>query len=515
MPTASKHLIQLHPLDNVAVVLKPGGLVAGDTWETGGRSGVLLQDVPWGHKVSLEEIGPGAAIVKYGHTMAQATRAIRAGGHVHVHNAAMPAVITPESEASRASAPAAAAWATLPATFDGYRREAGPGGTRNHLLVAATVNCSATVVKAVCRHFLGTDLASRGIHGVVPLTHGSGCAQAVGGEAYQVLNRTLAGTIFHPNAVAALVMGLGCEGTTFHSILESRRQSGSRWNLPIEHLDIQDSGGTEAAIRGGIVAVERLLARLPSFRREPLPVSDLRLALNCGGSDAFSGLTANPALGVASDILVAKGGTVALAEIPECHGAEGLLRGRAADPAQRADLDRVFEWWQNYAERQGVSLNNNLAPGNIEGGITTILEKSLGAVAKAGTSPLTSVVGYAQPLETAGFALMNTPGFDPVSVTGLVAGGCNLVAFTTGRGSAYGCAVAPTVKISTTTSLFERMPGDMDFDAGSVLEEGSPAPAGIRLYEQLIRVAGGEATCSERLGLGWEEFVPWAIGETL
>jgi altronate hydrolase len=407
------------------------------------------------------------------------------------------------------------AWEGLPDTYQGYVRKGRPNGTRNYVVVAATVNCSATVVKLICRHFLGRDLSAQGIHGVVPLTHGSGCAQTIGGNAYQVLNRTLAGSIFHPNVVGALVVGLGCEGTTFQSICDSRDQGGFGEGFPMERMDIQESGGTETALRKGIDLVEGILRGLPVFTREELPVKDLRLALNCGGSDAFSGLTANPALGVASDILTHKGGTVGLAEIPECHGAEGLLLDRAASPEVRTALMGMFQWWQDYAKRHGVTLNDNLSPGNIRGGITTIVEKSLGAVAKAGTSPLTQVMDYAMPMVGPGFVLMNTPGFDPVSVTGLVAGGCNLVAFTTGRGSVYGCALAPTLKISTNTPLSLRLAGDVDVDAGRVLDQGDPMAVGMDIYKMLIRVASGETTCSERLGLGWEEFVPWAIGETL
>jgi altronate hydrolase len=508
-------MVQLHPADLVAVVVRPSGLSPGEAWEVGAYAGRARTGIPSGHKIALRDIQAGEEILKYGLPIAVASTHIRAGEHVHIQNAVMPERYdeTAPEDPRRAEPPAA--WSALPSTFEGYRRHDGEAGTRNLVVVAASVNCSATVVKAICRHFLGRDLFAGGIHGVVPLTHGMGCAQAIGGAGYDLLNRTLAGSIFHPNVVGAVVVGLGCEGTTFDSILETRGRMGLRRDLPLDRVGIQDSGGTEAAIRNGVEAVERLLGSLPGFRRQTLPVSQLRVALNCGGSDAFSGLTANPVLGVASDVLVSKGGTVALAEIPECHGAEGALFRRAANQSVRDALRGVFAWWHDYAARHGVSLNDNLAPGNQAGGITTIVEKSLGAVAKAGTSPLTQVAGYAEPLSRPGFALMNTPGFDPVSVTGLVSGGCNLVAFTTGRGSAYGSALAPTVKISTTSELFRRMTGDMDFDAGPVLEHGGTSQVGAELYERLVRVASGDVTASERLGLGWEDFVPWAVGETL
>jgi altronate hydrolase len=465
--------------------------------------------------LALRSLARGDEIRKYGLPIAVATAPIAAGDHVHIHNAMLPPQREEAAPQIRATLAPPASWSALPSTFSGYRRANGGSGTRNYVVVAASVNCSATVVKAIARRFLGRDLGAVGIDGIVPLTHGMGCAQAIGSAGYRLLNRTLAGSIFHPNVVGAVVVGLGCEGTTFATILDARAGLELLGEIPLERVGIQDAGGTDEAIRVGVEAVERTLARLPALRREQLPVSGLKLALNCGGSDAFSGITANPALGVASDILVANGGTAALAEIPECHGAEDVLFRRASNESVRQALREVFAWWQDYAAQHNVALNDNLAPGNIDGGITTIVEKSLGAVAKAGTTTLTQVAGYAEQLDRPGVALMNTPGFDPVSVTGLVAGGCNIVAFTTGRGSAFGCAIAPTLKIATTTALFQRMAGDMDLDAGPVLEQGTPDDIGVEIYRRLVGIASGDTTSSERLGLGWEEFVPWAIGETL
>lgn len=508
-------ILQLHPSDDVAVVVCSGGLSLGQAWAVGRHSGVARVHIPQGHKLALHDLAPGDEILKYGLPIAVATVPIAAGDHVHIHNATMPAQRYGGAPTTQATPAPKESWSGLPSTFNGYRRGNGSSGTRNYVVVAASVNCSATVVKAICRRFIDRDLRAAGVHGIVPLAHGMGCAQAIGSAGYRLLNRTLAGSIFHPNVVGAVVVGLGCEGTTFSTILDARAGLGLLGEIPLERVGIQDAGGTEEAIRIGVEAVERTLERLPALGREQLPVSGLKLALNCGGSDAFSGITANPALGVASDILVANGGTAALAEIPECHGAEDVLIRRASDASVRQALREVFAWWQDYAARHDVGLNDNLAPGNIDGGITTIVEKSLGAVAKAGTTTITQVVGYAEQLDHPGVALMNTPGFDPVSVTGLVAGGCNIVAFTTGRGSAFGCAIAPTLKIATTSALFQKMPGDMDVDAGSVLEQGTPDDFGVAIYRRLVSIASGDTTSSERLGLGWEEFVPWAIGETL
>lgn len=506
MNDVGQRWLRLHPSDNVAVVVDPAGLSPGELVD-----GVTLRDaLSTGHKFSRGPIPRGAPVVKFGHVIGVASRDIGAGCHVHVDNVEMPpAELLRGSEETHHER--ARDSAELPTTFMGYRRARGRAGTRNYVVVVSSVNCSATVVKAVCRHFLGRP----GIDGVVPVTHTAGCAQAIGGLGYQVLNRTLAGWIFHPNVVGAVVIGLGCEGTTFKSILAAHQTAPDAAEIPLETLNIQDVGGTAACIAQGIEAVERVLARLPKFEREELPVSEIGIALNCGGSDAFSSLTANPVLGIVSDLLVQRGGMVALAEIPECHGCEEMLAARASDEGVRARLADTFEWWNGYAARHQVGLNNNLAAGNIAGGITTIVEKSLGAVAKGGHSPLTEVVEYAEPIREKGFVLMNTPGFDPVSVTGLVAGGCNVVTFTTGRGSVYGCSIAPTVKIATTSGLYRRMRGDMDFDAGRALTGATIEELGEALYRDVVAVASGRRTTSEELGLGWEEFVPWPIAETL
>lgn len=505
---ASAGWLRLDARDNVLVCGDEAGIAAGAAVAPGV---VAAERIPGGHKVAAVAIPRGAVVRKYAQPIGVATADIRAGDHVHVHNIAMPPRELLDAEYGGPASGLGAAVAGERRTFLGYPRAEGRAGTRNYVCVVATVNCSASVVKAVCRAFPSAELAERGIDGVVPITHGQGCAQAIGGEGYQLLNRTLAGWIRHPNVVGAVVVGLGCEGTTFESMLAA---GAGAERLVVRKVGIQDAGGTSAAIAAATRAVREVLDALPRFARVPLPASELALALNCGGSDGLSGLTANPALGVASDALVAQGGCVALAEIPECHGAEGLLAARAAGDDVRRKLAEVFDWWHRYSARHGVTLNDNLAPGNIAGGISTIVEKSLGAVTKAGTSPLQDVLGYAEPFRTAGFVLVNTPGFDPVSVTGLVASGANLVAFTTGRGSVYGCAIAPTLKIATNTSLFRRMPDDMDLDAGAAVHEGVAA-VGARVFERLLAVASGEATCSERLGLGGEEFVPWAIGETL
>ena len=516
MAAHARRCIVLDARDNVVVVTDPAGAAADETVDLeGGGSLVFRAAVPRGHKAASRPIAKGSPILKFGHVIGVATADIEPGEHVHVHNVEMPTSDFVNAGGQVEIRPLRSEWGDLPATFDGYLRPNGAAGIRNYVVVAGSVNCSATVVKAVCRRFVGADLSRYGVDGVVPVTHASGCAQAIGGESYQVLNRTLAGWIFHPNVVGAVVIGLGCEGTTFKSILRTKQELELTSEIPLEHFGIQEVGGTAEAIARGIECVERVLAALPRFERVEVPVSKLNLALNCGGSDALSSLTANPALGGVSDVLVSKGGTVALAEIPECTGCEELLYERCVTAEARDRLRALFDWWEDYASRNRVTLNENLAPGNIAGGITTIVEKSLGAVAKGGSTPLTEVVGYAEPITATGFTLMNTPGFDPVSVTGLVAGGCNIVAFTTGRGSVYGCSIAPTIKVATNSELFRRMPGDMDVDAGKVLADGSTDAVVAEIYRLVVEVASGRQTCSEQLGLGWEEFAPWPVGETL
>lgn len=501
--------LQLNPTDNVAVALSKEGL----------PEGYLVNDfnlkahVSVGHKFALKKILVGEAILKYGQIIGVASQTIQQGEHVHIHNIKMPKDFS-RQEVSQLKH--LSSTESLNGSFLGYERDGNVVGTRNYVVVMATVNCSATVVKNICQRFSNMEiLKEKNIDGVIPITHSAGCAQAIGKLNYSTLNNTLAGWLYHPNTVAALVIGLGCEGTTFESIISSAKKNGIERDMPIEKFNIQNVGGTREAINYGKCILEEMISNLPNFQRVPQPLSKLKVALNCGGSDGLSGITANPLLGMVSDDLVRYNSSIVLAEIPECHGAEGLLFSRATDSKVKNELASVFSWWQNYSEKENISLNQNISPGNIEGGISTILEKSLGAVAKAGTSELAEVVDYADPITKSGFVLMNTPGFDPVSVTGLVAGGCNMVVFTTGRGSVFGCSIAPTIKITTNTELYKKMSDDMDFNAGKVIEGEEFSVLTNELLELIIKTASGLKTKSEGLGVGWEEFVPWPRGETL
>ena len=507
-------LLLLAPGDDVAIALQE--LAPGATAAAGdGPSVTAVSGIPRGHKVALRDLPAGTLVRKYGHVIGVTTSAVRAGEHVHVHNLGMP-----EGASGLASGGGQqAATTTLPAdlrrTFMGIPRSDGRVATRNYVGVLTTVNCSATVARQVARRTedVVAALQPEGVDGVVALTHGTGCGMADFGEGWDLLRRTLQGYARHPNIGALVVIGLGCEVNSVTGLIDSISADAT---IPIEHFTIQDVGGTAAAISQGEKLVTGLAEDLRGIRRTEVGVEHLVLGLNCGGSDAWSGLTANPALGVASDLLVAAGGTSVLAETPEIYGAEQMLVERATDPAVGEALLERIAWWERYTTSQGTTLDGNPSPGNKEGGITTILEKSLGAVAKGGHSALSAVCGYAEPIPTPGFVFMDTPGYDPVSVTGLVAGGANLICFTTGRGSVFGSRPAPTVKLGTNSDLALRMAGDIDLDCSGVVEDGVPVEEmGLRVYNLLLDTASGRRSFSEQLGLGGEEIVPWQVGAVL
>lgn len=505
--------LKLHPQDNILIVVDENGLRCGEKIPS--HEFCAKSAIPMGHKVADRAIHQGESILKFNHIIGVATQFISAGDYVHTHNVAMPKQQELLADPLASSANASII-TDLSSFFMGYKRTGGRAGIRNYILVVATVNCSSTVVKRVCQYFKQIDLSEKNIDGVIPVTHSMGCAQAIDGLNYRTLNNTLAGWTHHPNVVGTLFIGLGCEGTTYQSIKKQAVLLGYQSISPELHFCIQDKGGTQAAINFGIEQIERLIDKLPKFKREKLPAKELALALNCGGSDAFSSLTANPALGVASDLLISEHGSSILSEIPECHGAEELLLERTSNPSIKKKLIDLFNWWRSYAKKHSIDFNDNLSPGNIKGGITTIIEKSLGAISKGGRASINDVIDYAFPIPPTGFALMNTPGFDPVSVTGLVAGGCNIVCFTTGRGSVYGCSIAPTIKIATNSTLFEKMKEDMDFDAGTIIsQEKNIETVGRDLYQFILDTASGMKTKSELLHLGWDEFIPWNRGETL
>ncbi|SEG94960.1 altronate hydrolase [Actinacidiphila yanglinensis] len=490
--------------DNVGLVL--ADIAAGTKVAVEGCAVPARGDVPAGHKIALRAIPRGALVRKYAETIGYATADIAPGDHVHLHNMG----VGQEPAASFTRGTGTARWQPPAAPtrehFLGFRREDGRAATRNYVAVLPATGSSATVARLIAEA-AGTAHAGRaGLDGVVALTHDLGRGTPDGGPGQDILRRTLHGYAAHANIAGVLVVRMGGEACPVESMLGA---------TAVEELTIQDLGGTAAALAEGLRRIARLADRSAQQRREPIPVSELVLGLQCGGSDAYSGLTANPTLGVAADLLVVAGGRVVLGETPEIHGAEHLLKGRAAAPELAERIDELLCWWQEYTRRNGAALDDNPSAGNRVGGITTIWEKSLGAVLKAGTSPLNAVVEYAEPVTAPGLTFMDTPGYDPVSATGMVAGGANMLAFTTGRGSLFGSRPVPCVKISTTTRLFRHMTGDVDFDAGAAMSHTEQVRHGTRLFELLVDTASGRSSKSEELGFGAEEIAPWRIGAVL
>jgi altronate hydrolase len=505
--------IRLHPQDNVIIALEP--IAAGASIGEGAVA--ATGRVPAGHKVATRAIAEGDPIVRYGEIVGFAARAIAPGDHVHTHNC-MLHEFERRYEFGTALVPTVPA--TPQATFQGIVRVDGRVATRNYLAILSSVNCSATVSRHIADAFRRHPVTGEGlladfpnVDGVVALTHRTGCGQAYTGEGIDVLRRTMGGYARHPNFASTFIVGLGCETNQVSDIISTQRLKMAN---TMQAFTIQEMGGSRRTIERGIDQIRELLPDVNRVTRQPVPASELVLALQCGGSDGYSGITANPALGVASDMLVRHGATVVLSETPETYGAEHLLTRRAVSREVGEKLLALFEWWKDYTARNGGEFDNNPSPGNKAGGITTIVEKSLGALAKAGSTNLVDVVRYADPVRTKGFVFMDTPGYDPVAVTGQVAGGANIVCFTTGRGSAFGCVPSPSLKLSTTTGLYQRMGEDMDLNCGGIVDGTETIEAcGQRIFDALLRVASGDKTCSERQGFGEAEFAPWQIGAVM
>jgi altronate hydrolase len=504
-------VIRIHAQDNVVIARQQllGGTVLA-------QEGVTVSGlVPPGHKVATTAIAKGQPVRRYDQIIGMATRDIAAGEHVHTHNLAF-------SDFAREHAPGAAAQPTAyvdqPATFQGIVRADGRVATRNYIGVLTSVNCSATAARAIADYFR-RDIRPEAladfpnVDGVVALTHGMGCATASDGEELQVLRRTLGGYAKHPNFAAVLVVGLGCETNQITGLIA---QEGLQENVKLATFNIQDTGGTRKTVDKGVALIQAMLPEANRVKREPVPLSHLTVGLQCGGSDGYSGISANPALGAAVDLLVRHGGTAVLSETPEIYGGEHLLTRRAVSVAVADKLRARIAWWEAYTRRNNMQMDNNPSAGNKAGGLTTILEKSLGAIAKSGTTNLVDVYEYAQPITAKGFVYMDTPGYDPVSATGQVAGGANLICFTTGRGSAYGCAPSPSLKLATNTALWQRQEDDMDINCGGVVDGSETVQeAGERIFQMMIAAASGQYTKSEQHGYGQNEFVPWQLGAVM
>ena len=504
--------IRIHAADNVVIARRQllGGTVLA---EEGGL--VVAGLVPPGHKLATAAIAAGAAVRRYNQVIGHATQAISPGQHVHSHNLAF-------SNFERAHEVGTAAQATCyeaePASFQGIVRADGRVATRNYIGVLTSVNCSATAARAIADRF------RRDIHpealagfpnvdGVVALTHGMGCATDSEGEELRVLRRTLGGYARHANFSAVLVVGLGCETNQIQGLIA---QEGLQEGARLVAFNIQDTGGTARTVARGVELIQSLLPEANQVKRQAVPARHLMVGLQCGGSDGYSGISANPALGSAVDRLVRHGGTAILSETPEIYGGEHLLTRRAASPEIAAKLMARIRWWETYTARNGMSMDNNPSAGNKAGGLTTILEKSLGAIAKSGTTTLVDVVEFAERIRAQGFVYMDSPGYDPVSATGQVASGANLICFTTGRGSAYGCAPSPSLKLATNTALWQRQEEDMDINCGGIVDGSETVDqAGERIFALMLATASGRASKSELHGYGQNEFVPWQLGAVM
>jgi len=499
--------IRLDAQDNVVTLTKP--IEIDETIEMVRAN----QLIPRGHKIASEDILQGSVIRKYAQVIGYASEDIKAGDHVHTHNVEFRNTRS-EYEYSTNLRPAKIVPDAKQDTFMGYRRANGSVGTRNYIGILTSVNCSATAARMIADAFGPEELAQYpNVDGVVAFVHGTGCGMAGSGDGFDALQRVMWGYATHPNHAGILMVGLGCEMNQIDWLLDAY---GLKQDPLFQTMNIQDVAGFKKTVEIGIAKVREMLPEANKAEREPCPVSELTVALQCGGSDAWSGITANPALGNACDRLVAQGGTGVLAETPEIYGAEHLLTQRAVDQKTGEKLINLIRWWEDYTLRNKGSMDNNPSPGNKKGGLTTILEKSLGAASKGGTTPLTGVFKYAERVNTKGFTFMDSPGYDPASVTGQIASGCNLVVFTTGRGSAFGSKPAPCIKIATNTQMYERMTDDMDINTGDMLSAGvTLEDKGAEIYQMLIDIASGKETKSEAQGLGDYEFVPWQIGATM
>ena len=525
--TLEKVAILLREGDDVAVAKTriPGGSVLG----IGEREILVSSDIPPGHKFALHDVMVDSAVRKYGQVIGYATAPIHTGDWVHTRNlgfgigkSAGKGALELDYEYCSDVPVIEYYGPSQQRTFPGYSRADGRTGTRNYVALVSTVNCSASTVHAIADHFRSSDIMKDfpGVDGVIPISHKSGCGQASGTEDFAQLQRTLAGVADHPNVGAYLLTGLGCEVNQAlamaqnNGLIKREQILAGRSQLP-PMVIIQEEGGIRKSILKGIEETYKLLRRASEVRRTQQLISGLIVGTNCGGSDGNSGITANPALGMAGDEFVKHGAGWVLAETSETYGAEHLLTRRAVTRDVGERLVALMRWWEWYTGVWGATIDGNPSPGNKEGGLTTIYEKSLGAVSKAGSSPLVEVYKYAERIDKKGFTFMDTPGHDPVSVTGLAAGGCNLIAFTTGRGSCLGFKPSPSLKIATNTAMYTRMEEDMDIDAGVIMNGVPMADVAAQIFEMLIEVAGGKKTMSEAQGLGEVEFAPWLLGPVM
>ena len=504
--TSSSPLIRLHPTDNI-LVAKAALSLGQDLPDLGLK---VRAQVPAGHKIAAAAIAAGTPVRKYNTVIGVAARDIAPGEHVHTHNLQF-VEFDRDPHFCEDVTPVDYLPETQQATFLGIVRDDGRVATRNYIGILSSVNCSATVCRKIAEHFTAERLAPfPNVDGVVAFTHNTGCGMSTPSLNFDVFRRTLAGYAKHANLAAVLIIGLGCERNQVGDLLSSQSLATGPTLVP---LIMQDTAGTRASIQAGVDAITAMLPAANDVKRVAVSAKHLSIGLQCGGSDGFSGITANPALGAAMDILVRHGGTAILSETPEIYGVEHMLTRRAMTPAVGQKLLDRLAWWKEYSRGQSGQMNGVVVAGNQAGGIANIFEKSLGSAMKGGTTPLQAVYEYAEPIDQHGFVFMDSPGFDPCSATGQIASGANLICFTTGRGSMFGAKPVPSIKLASNTPMFEKLRDDMDINCGVVVDgTRTVAELGEDIFREILDVASGKRTRSEELGLGDNEFVPWSLG---
>lgn len=490
-------LIRITERDNVAVALHAAS--KGETLKAGDAVVTAREDIPQGHKIALVPLAAGEAVVKYGFPIGHATEPVEAGSWVHTHN--MRTNLSGEEEyAYEPSVPEIEA--AEPETFQGYRREDGRAAVRNEIWIIPTVGCVNDVAKKLVSD--NQDLVNGSIDGLYTFPHPYGCSQT--GDDHAQTRKLLAALVRHPNAGAVLVLSLGCENLQHDQFVE---ELGAYDPERVKFLTCQD---VEDEFAAGRTLLEQCASYAGRYRREAVPVSELVIGLKCGGSDGLSGVTANPTVGAFSDMVIARGGSTVLTEVPEMFGAEGMLLSRCVNEQVFGKAAAMLNGFKDYFISHNETVYENPSPGNKKGGITTLEDKSCGCVQKGGTAPVVDVIGYGEQVTAHGLTLLYGPGNDLVSATALTAAGAHMVLFTTGRGTPFG-APAPTVKIASNSGLAARKPGWIDFDAGPVADGEPIAEAAKRLYALVLDIAGGRPSKTELLG--YREIAIFKNGVTL
>ena len=508
MSKSQKAFLCLNSEDNVIVALR--NIQKGECLMDG--KVVVKQDILQGHKIIIQNANKGDLIIKFGQSIGMLSQNVKSGEHIHTHNLSMRGGQTNYEYSTDVKTIKEASGKRF---FDGYLRPNGKVGTRNYIGIITTVNCSGSVAKFIADQVVKNGVLNGydNIDGIVPLVHGTGCGMSTNGEGYETLFRTITGYTQHANFGAILLIGLGCEVMQLSDLIGDQKIT-TDGNL--RYMTIQSLGGTRKTVDRGVEIIAELAELANTVCRSSQPISHLCIGMQCGGSDGHSGITANPVLGMASDKLISYGATTILSETSEIYGAEQLLTKRAETIEVGRQLIERVRWWEDYCTRNGGEMNNNPSPGNKRGGLTTILEKSLGAVAKSGSAPLSGVYKYAEPIDKKGLVFMDSPGYDPASVTGQTASGANMIVFTTGRGSVSGYKPAPCIKLATNSAMYKRLAEDMDLNCGDIISDGtSMLDKSLELFELIIDVASGKQSKSEKLGFGGCEFVPWQIGAVM